>query len=237
MRSGKFGWLRSLSAIPPLDRSVYIRGATAQVTASAATSVMIPIPSGAEVGDLLVISLMTRSEPTTPMGYSLYSQSPFFATPSGTRQKNSVYIKTAETSDLSAGSVTLLQSASGRINAHACALASDAGTPVAYSQATDGYDSQKLNTVPIAETTSNDDSTLALAVASSVLALIEEVTVCTVSAGWAFSGLDRGDQLRLYVATKALQLGQVAAGEFVINIKTDDANGASANTLLFRGPI
>lgn len=224
-----------LKAIPGAGGVVY-RGSGTEVQVASGTSIVLPLPTGVAVGDLLVAVVMRRSTATTlPSGWTLASAAG--PATNGTNQWSDVYTKTATSGDISTGSATFGQTSAGRMNGQMLSMYAAGGTPVLESQSTDVVNNASTNFIAVPSLSAVGNGRLGVAAASSLLANTSPTTTTWTTSGgtgWTLRTASAVD-LRLGVFTKPLNAGDTTSFT-ATSTTTINTNGLTANALIFAPP-
>lgn len=212
------------------DESVQLRGFGDTIIDAGVTSINVAIPSGVQVGDLLLACVMRRSSGgSLPTGWSLVSS----AGPSdtdGTSQWSDVYKKVATSLDLT-GTVEFSQASAGRMAGKIIALFATTGTPVIDSS-DEGVESNVVSaTRVVPNLTAAGAGEYAITVLTITSATDPQSYV--IDSGYTVFPPSNASNLRLMVAGKS---EATTTGATVTQSNVEVSSGSTANVVLIAPP-
>ncbi len=222
--------------ISHLSNTITFVGSTPTQIASA-TSISIPVPTGAAAGDLLIVGTLNRggSGGITPTGWTLVSASAAASfSGSSTSQYGSIYTRVYQPGDPT--SFTFTQSINDRINGVMLAFRSAAGISVGV-QANSVSSNDSGNVATIAPVTPAEAG-FVVAMATSIIAVIPDTnaTAWTASSGWTIEGSSIAEALRLGIAYQPSVVGTPVSGSFTSEFGTPTLGGFTSNTIGLQSP-
>ena len=211
---------------------VFVRGAGTHVILTSATTISVPPPAEAQVGDLLVVALMRRSTAAAlPTGWTLRSAAGPGAT-AGVSQWSDVYTKVATASDLS-GPTSFGQETALRLLGQMLALAGTLSPAIYEAQAVAAGTDVSLASFPL-------PALEAAGAGRLMVGLISLVSVATPSSMTTTARLSLHSPSsltdnRLAVVSRAMGLGGSTLGDEVGN--AGGLTGWTGNAVMFAGNL
>jgi hypothetical protein len=218
-------------------RIVTYRDAGAVVMNATGTTVAIPAPAAAVIGDLLIAAVMRRSAVASdpPAGWALVS-STAGATNGSLTQYTHVYTKTAQGSDLGT-TTTFSQTSSGLIHGQMIAITGGTGTPLLESQTTAIVDNSASTFTTIPTLTAAGNDRLGVAVGSAIYAQTSPTTqTIGIDSSFTLRSNPTIVDNRLMVATKPMASGATTAATMTIQNPGGTTGGFTKNALIFVAP-